>query len=74
MYVEHIVKIATRDSFETHVAIFAMCSTYIYSLWLRNISVSVEMYQLSSRVFICAFRTETFSFFSLRVSSYYSYF
>ena len=43
-------------------------TTFIF-FWLRKISMSVEIYQLSFREFICASQPEISSFFG-KISSY----
>ena len=43
--------------------IFIVCSHTFTLFWLRKISVIVETFQLSFRVFICAFHLEISSFF-----------
>ena len=44
-------------------AIFSVCSHTFILFWLRKTSVSIETYQLSFHMFICASHPEISSFF-----------
>ena len=48
--------------------------TYTYSLLSEKDIVIIKMFQLSFRVFVSAFCLDISSFFSVRVSSFFSYF
>ena len=61
-------------------AIFTMCLQIFTLFWLRKTSVVVEIYQISFRVFVCAFHPEislffgkNFPFFVLSILRYFPF-
>ena len=58
----------------SHGAFFTMCLHTFTFFWSRKTSVIVKTFQLGFRVFVCAFHPEISSFFSVRVSSFFSCF
>ena len=59
----------------THTGtVFTMCSHTFTHFWSRKRPVIVERFHLSFYVFVCAFLLDISSFFSVRDSSFFSYF